>query len=676
MDSSVYSILFALVLDGVVFLVLVGFYAANRQKRSLPLETETHKPIRRPQINEANKSFLEAWSIVYSTNMDQVYILLGERGFNYLLLQKYIAWFLLLLGVTVMPTLIMVYSFGSSDIEQDMNTIGSAHIIENRSTLSAVVVFFVVVSGLAYLFIFFYYKAVVSPEVAEQKAKPQDTVALIKNLPRDVQPEQISRDLKNYLIGRFGVRIREVLVVPEHLKAYSAYLKHEEVKMKLEYLEHQFSKTGIRPTEKLKVGRVDSINYNVQKLSELKTEILQQVRENQERNSGLGFVFFKTAKETKDFISSREGKEDYFQSYKWEVLPGPTPSDLIWENAGSTPLVSFKVTLYDILFALLFFLVLTPTTFSSFVSDVLYEIGVGSFINGLLSAYLPSLILLLYQSVLLPQVVKFLVSMEKHFDSSDSIISGLKKFMIYLIFYLFLFPLMGLQFVQLVYLFVNEEEDWRLELARNVSISGLFFTVFLVNQSFLKNGFDLLNLGKYLKSKAKALIATTDEEKAFAFQADQFKFDEQLAISLSTFIIVLSFSVVYPLILVPGLFFFVLRFYVHKYNLLYVYYVDPMTSGMATVPGVVSGLVLSVFTFQLLTSAILLLSDSEDLTKFGSALIIFSIVVYSASLVFLSLLLKKIKAQLEDRSEIEEPLFQADETHYLHPFEEAKPLFS
>ena len=81
----------------------------------------------------------------------------------------------------------------------------------------------------------------------------------------------------------------------------------------------------------------------------------------------------------------------------------------------------------------------------------------------------------------------------------------------------------------------------------------------MINETFIKNGFDLIVAGKYIKAKAKAIIATTDAERALAFQADNFKFDLELAISINALIITCSFAVVYPVILIPAFTFFYLR---------------------------------------------------------------------------------------------------------------------
>jgi hypothetical protein len=179
--------------------------------------------------------------------------------------------------------------------------------------------------------------------------------------------------------------------------------------------------------------------------------------------------------------------------------------------------------------------------------------------EGIVGVYLPSLLLLIYQQVILPEAVEFLVEREKHAYKHDEVSSGLRKYLFYLMFYIFLYPLLGLKFIEFIGIFFESDNNWQEEFAENINATGQFFTIFLVHETFVKNGWDLMVSGKYFKSKARALLATTDAEKLLAYQAEFFKFDLELAISINVFIIACSFSVVYPIILVPALSFFTLR---------------------------------------------------------------------------------------------------------------------
>ena len=136
------------------------------------------------------------------------------------------------------------------------------------------------------------------------------------------------------------------------------------------------------------------------------------------------------------------------------------PSDIKWENFGKKSRYStYLKVFFNLAFIGLFLILLTPTTFNTYIQDGFEEIGAGDLFTGFVGLYLPSLLLILYQQAILPEVVNFLVSQENLKSSSDEVSSGLRKYLFYQVFYTFLYPLLGLKFVDFISVFFESDVD-------------------------------------------------------------------------------------------------------------------------------------------------------------------------------------------------------------------------
>lgn len=210
-----------------------------------------------------------------------------------------------------------------------------------------------------------------------------------------------------------------------------------------------------------------------------------------------------------------------------------------------------------IIFIVVFFIFVTPTAFVRFINGVLEGVGFGSLVHGIFKTFLPSLLLLVFQDVILYNSVNYIVAQEKRTSKSMELASKLTYFLLFLGFYVFLLQVLGLQTI--FYATINGWDVWRQDLVYRLSATGVFFSVFILHQGFLKGGLILLNPGKVISPKIKFKMAKTELEKLRALEAKEFNFAWELAISLNTFLIVIGLSLLYPLILPIGVIFFFFR---------------------------------------------------------------------------------------------------------------------
>jgi hypothetical protein len=138
--------------------------------------------------------------------------------------------------------------------------------------------------------------------------------------------------------------------------------------------------------------------------------------------------------------------------------------------------------------------------------------------------------------------------------------------------YVFVIPLLGLQFIQIISSAVSGDTgDWAELFATRLVKSSRFFTVLMIHAIFFGNGFDLSALGKIISVVIKKKRAVTDLDKLKIYEADPFDIAKDYAVSIVYMIIAVTFSVSFPIMSTLALAFFSLRYVVHSYNMFFLF---------------------------------------------------------------------------------------------------------
>jgi hypothetical protein len=639
--------------------------------RSPVIHLDHEIKLKKPSLPEGEHDFLPLLQKVYQMSIESVYLSIGEWGAIYLTLHNYIIQVLLSYAFISIPVLITIYLLGSSDVDEKSSKLGISHVIENEDYLIAPIIFIFVLTFFISFLVFYFYRKVTCESFQEMQT--QLNVVKITNIPKNFPPHFINYKIKKLMMSQYDENVQGIYTIPNYETAYNRMLKVKSLQEKMKEYQFKLSSTGKRPMVLNKMLRkVDAIEYTQDRILATQDEVARAKDLGIFCNSGKAFVFCKTHKKAKKIIAMRFGNDEIINTDLLNFEIASSPEDVIWKNVGVN--LNFSTTsriLYNLLFVFLFLMILTPTTFNYLIISLVESIGGGTLLKGIIGVYLPSLLLLVYQQVVLPEAVEFLVARENHSYKHDEISSGLRKYLFYLVFYIFLYPLLGLRFIEFVKIFFDSSVDWEEEFANSVNETGQFFTVFLIHECFIKNGWDLMVTGKYFKSKAKALIASNDEERALAFEAEDFKFDLELAISLNIFIIVCSFGVVYPLVIVPGLGFFGLRvrliqYFVHKHNLLAVFYVNRNSSAFPVLFSILCSISIAMFSMQVLTGATLILSGVDDYLVIAKLIVPASFCQLVLCILYFNNLIAKGKVERVKESE---RLVQVDEREFYHPLD-------
>jgi hypothetical protein len=225
---------------------------------------------------------------------------------------------------------------------------------------------------------------------------------------------------------------------------------------------------------------------------------------------------------------------------------------------------------YQILFVLIFLIFLTPAAVLAFVGALVSSLG--DWLIGFIGEYLPTIIIVLYHSVLLPWTIKFLVKKEQHLTKSAEILSATFKYFVFMTVYVFVIPLLGLQFIQIISSAVSGDTGgWAELFATRLVKSSRFFTVLMIHAIFFGNGFDLAALGKIISVVIKRKRAVTELDRLQIYEADPFDIAKDYAVSVVYMIIAVTFSVSFPIMSTLALVFFSLRYVVHSYNMFYLF---------------------------------------------------------------------------------------------------------
>ena len=96
--------------------------------------------------------------------------------------------------------------------------------------------------------------------------------------------------------------------------------------------------------------------------------------------------------------------------------------------------------------------------------------------------------------------------------------------------------------------------------------------------------------------------------------------------SLTTYVIIIGFCIVFPLILPIGLLYFTIRYMFHKYNLLCIFFTAKRASTSINI--IKNTLMLGVLLFQIVTSVLLMLTSEEAYISLGIICLIASFILF------------------------------------------------
>ena len=325
----------------------------------------------------------------------------------------------------------------------------------------------------------------------------------------------MEQQLRDWFNTYYPSAVEKIEAVPEFSKAYPLYLQLKEEQNLLKSYrtyEQETQKTAYMRVKLCK--KVPAIPHLEALEMKHLTKLQKHYHAGLERTCGVAFVTFRSI-EALNKVRAAHGNAStaFFQLHE-----ACSPSDVNWTYVNSTPLhgMCFKFAL-TLLFIVIFLVFLTPTNFINFFTSI-YEQGVGSAGAGFIGEYLPTILLLVYQQVLLPYTIDFLVSTERHVSKSEAAVSSMTKFLLFNSFYVFFLQFFGMQFIKVVDMAIyGNLNAWVTKVANSLTSTGQFFCIFMLQMALLGNAIDMLQPLRLVLVKVAEYQAITQEERVKAY---------------------------------------------------------------------------------------------------------------------------------------------------------------
>ncbi|XP_059897087.1 CSC1-like protein 1 isoform X1 [Gadus macrocephalus] len=262
---------------------------------------------------------------------------------------------------------------------------------------------------------------------------------------------------------------------------------------------------------------------------------------------------------------------------KWKVSFAPHPINIYWENLSVQGVGWWARCLVLNLFLIL---LLTFFTTPSIILNTMDSYNVTqplSLLNSaVVSQFFPTLLLWSF-SALLPTIVYYCTLGEFHWSRSSEQQSMMHKLYIFLLFMVLILPSLGFTSlaVFLPWLFDKDFLDQGKLRFECVFLpdQGAFFVNYVIAAALLGSGMELLRLPGLLLYTIRMMLARSAAERKYVKQnqAYEFEYGAMYSWTLCVFTVIMSYSIICPIIAPFGLLYLMLKHLVDKHNLYFAF---------------------------------------------------------------------------------------------------------
>ncbi|KAK6461942.1 hypothetical protein DFJ63DRAFT_298315 [Scheffersomyces coipomensis] len=389
------------------------------------------------------------------------------------------------------------------------------------------------------------------------------------------------------------------------------------------------------------------IDKQIKLLSQELVEIDSQIRQIQQNIENPDFKQINSAFITMESVASAQMASQTLldpRVYKLMVSLAPAPKDIQWKNYKLTYLrrliKSYSVTIIIVLsYAFIIFLVvplaslLEIKTITKFWPALGKLISTSPWLTTFVTGILPPL-LFSALSVSTPFFYKYLSQIQGYSSNSEIELSTLSKNFFYNFFVLFLvFVITGTIWDYLSY--ISDTTKIAYKLASSLKNKSLFYVDLILLQGLAMfpvkllqiSDFVILNvIGKLFLIK-NMFLKTPRDYRAYYFTPQIFDFGIHLPQHILIFIIILIYSVLSTKIVTSGLVYFILGYFVYKYQLVYNFVHPPHSTGKVW-PMIFRRILLGLIIFQLFMCGTMALESAILLSVLCAPLVIITIFIF------------------------------------------------
>eukprot|EP01116_Phalansterium_solitarium_P023145 TRINITY_DN7962_c0_g1_i1.p2 TRINITY_DN7962_c0_g1~~TRINITY_DN7962_c0_g1_i1.p2 ORF type:complete len:765 (+),score=285.93 TRINITY_DN7962_c0_g1_i1:139-2433(+) len=347
----------------------------------------------------------------------------------------------------------------------------------------------------------------------------------------------------------------------------------------------------IFPTSRCWGPQVDAVNFYRMQIADAR-EMIQALRQQALPGVGTAFVVFNTLSHVRLFLrhhktcSTRVGAT--LHSDKWKVKHAPHPEEIYFHNLGFNPVIYvLRFLLINSIVVVVMFFFTSPLSVVAVVNtlaqqDLLHMLAEQlvrsfSFLPGdavIVEGYLSQLVLLL-MTLIIPEILIFTTSLERHTTKSKENRSVARKVFLFLLFNMLILPSLVLTSLDAVVKLSSEGSfEEVLEKMGGVFPNALFFLNFLMTTALIGAAFKFLQLPWSIIAwvKQKRAVTVREHRAAANFLKNRpFEFGYEYSYGMVVFAITIFFGTIVPMIYPFGLLYFLIKHFADKHNLVYVH---------------------------------------------------------------------------------------------------------
>ena len=354
-----------------------------------------------------------------------------------------------------------------------------------------------------------------------------------------------------------------------------------------------------------------------QHLVNINDKMLKFYRElNAKRNTGNAFILFKSPAIVDEILNHKEiiiGRMNSFEGTllnvgNWIIKRAPTPSDIVWDNIKySKKWRTIRMVTFTLALFIVCLIIVTPNYIFEELSPLITNVS--SQINdettsSLIKEYSYPLIVVIMNSGVIPIIVGYIAVYELHYKRSYREKSIFVKNVVFMVINCFIIPTFGVLSWQklkdcIKYLLVTH---WDMDISEGFIRNSYFFLRYAIQVTFISNGIQLLALPQFFVKKFRVFLASSDYEKFYNSMIKKyFDYGYNYSFSITVFMLILCFSTHIPLITPFGALFFYIKYYIDKYNLLFLFPAEFESHGNVT-EMIIKFELIGIFFFQFIIS--------------------------------------------------------------------------
>jgi hypothetical protein len=376
------------------------------------------------------------------------------------------------------------------------------------------------------------------------------------------------------------------------------------------------------------IGTYDAVEHYEEKLKSIeeKLKICEEETEFTE-NLRTAFVTFYKEGDKLDFVKEFNRRlelyaenpieDEVMKPEDWELVNAAHPDDYIWENIHENPhLTKWKIIWIEVAIFIVMLFIFTPTAFVALAMGALHSL-IGSAAT-VIALFLPSLLIIVYMEVLIPLVIGKLVKLEKLSRISLEKSSEVEKFVAFYVMLVFGTALIGLSMVAVIIEW--DWADWIPTFSSKIVATGGYFSILILQLAFITNGSQFCQFGKLWHGLKNEKLAKTKYDRKRAWALRPFEIGKQYAVSSVVFFICVGYSVILPYILVPGVFFFAIKYYAHRSSIFTCMYIEVNSQGLVS-KTVLRAMIIGVCSFWILSGFVFTMTGFTPYTNLGYAFV-------------------------------------------------------